>query len=364
VSPVLRPGIAQKRAARNRGLAGRATLRQARQMLRRRFGMRLPRFPRRALPALALGLLARPALAQDRPLRLLVGFPPGGTLDVIARLLAEPLQRDLGRAVIVENRPGGGGRIAAEALAREATDGSVAMLAPNVVTGFFPFLYARLPFDPMADLAPVTMLTDFKFGLAVRAEGAPPDLRGFVAAMKARADGGNYGSLSAGTPSHFLGVLLSREAGLRMQHVPYRGSAPLVAALLAGEVQAGFDNTASLIPLLRDNRLRCLAVTGAGRSPNLPDVPTFAEAGLALGEVERAEFWYGVFASGRTPPDAVAALAAATGRALREPALAARLQALDLVPRPMVPAAFAAAVRADNERWGPVIRATGFTLAD
>jgi tripartite-type tricarboxylate transporter receptor subunit TctC len=320
---------------------------------------------RRALLALPASLLARPTLAQDRPLRLLVGFPPGGTLDIIARLLADPLQRDLGRPVVVENRAGGGGRVAAEALAREAaTDGSVAMLAPNVVTGFFPFLYARLPFDPLVDLAPVTMLTDFKFGLAVRADHPARDLAGFVAAMKARTDGGNYGSLSAGTPSHFLGVLLNREAGLSMQHVPYRGSAPLVTALVAGEVQTGFDNTASLIPQIRDDRLRCLAVTGTGRSPQLPAVPTFAEAGLALGEVERAEFWYGLFAPGRTKSPALAALSAACGRALGDATVAARLQALDLAPRPMAAADFATVVRADNARWGPVIRATGFTLAE
>jgi tripartite-type tricarboxylate transporter receptor subunit TctC len=149
-----------------------------------------------------------------------------------------------------------------------------------------------------------------------------------------------------------------------MQHVPYRGSAPLVTALLAGEVQTGFDNTASLIPHVREGRLRCLAVTGATRSPQMPEVPSVAEAGVPLGEAERAEFWYALFAPGRTNAEAVGRLAAAAGQALRQPALAARLQALDLAPRPMPPADFAALVKADNARWGPVIRASGFTIQD
>jgi tripartite-type tricarboxylate transporter receptor subunit TctC len=324
----------------------------------------MTRLRRRTLLAAPAALLARPAAAQDRPLRLLVGFPPGGTLDIIARLVAEPLQREAaGRAVVVENRAGGGGRIAAEALARDAvTDGSVAMLAPNVVTGFFPHIYARLPFDPLADLAPVTMLCTFKFGLAVRADHPARDLAGFIAWAKAQPGGGNFGSLSAGTPSHFLGALLNRESGTRLQHVPYRGSPPLVTALLAGEVDTGFDNTASLIPQLRDGRLRILAVTGAARSPLLPQIPTFAEAGLALGEVERAEFWYGLYAPGRTTPAATATLARQAAGALRDATVAQRLAALDLEVKTMPPADFAAIVKADSDRWGPVIRATGFTI--
>lgn len=273
----------------------------------------------------APSFLAAPALRANTPLRPLVGFPPGGALDIIARLVAAPMQRAGGGPVIVENRAGGGGRIAAAAVAAAAVaDGSVATLAPSVVTGFFPHIYRNLPFDPLADLAPVTMATTFRFGLAVRADHPAPDLRGFLDAMRARADGGTYGSLSAGTPSHFLGALLNREARLSMQHVPYRGSAPLVTALVAGEVQTGFDNTASLIAQVRDGRLRCLAVTGGTRSPLLPDVPTFAEAGLALGEVERAAFWYGVFAPGRTTPDARAALAARFAEAVQDRAVAAR----------------------------------------
>ncbi|MBS7791062.1 tripartite tricarboxylate transporter substrate binding protein [Roseococcus sp. SDR] len=308
-----------------------------------------------------------PAVAHaqaPRPTRILVGFPPGSGLDLMTRLIAERLPARLNRPVLVENRPGGGSRIAAEALARAPGDGSTLMMAPIVVPVFFPFLYARLPFDPVRDIAPVAMVTSFNFALAVRADHPARNLAEFVAWARAQGDRVSYGSLSAGTPAHFLGVLFNRATGTRMEHVPYRGSGPMVLALLAGEIPCGFTTTASLVPHLQDGSLRALAVTGANRSPLLPDVPRFAETGLDLGEMGEAEMWYGLFAPGSTPSTVIEPIGAATLAVVAEPETTARLRALDVPPRPLGPAAFAAAIQADLARWGPIIRATGFRLED
>lgn len=319
--------------------------------------------PRRA--ALALPLLPLPATAQEaRAQRLLVGFPPGGGLDLLARLLAERAAALGGRPVVVENRAGAGGLVAAEALAQAPGDGGVLMLAPIVVSAFFPFLHRRLSFDPLRDLAPVAMVTSFNFALVVRADHPARDVAGFVTWARAQGDRANYGSISPGTPSHFLGLLFNREAGTALTHVPYRGSAPLQQALLAGEVQASFDTTASVLGQLRAGTMRALAVTGSARSPVLPEVPAFAEAGGALAGLGDAEFWYGLYAPGRTPAALRESLAAPWLAALAESATAQRLAAMDLTPRPMGPEAFAARIAADAARWEPVIRASGFTLGE
>ncbi len=323
-----------------------------------------PRRTRRTVLTASLAALASPALAQARPLRLLVGFPPGASLDLLARLLAEPLAQRLQRPVVVENRAGGGGRVAAEALARAPGDGEMLMAAPIVVPVFFPFLYAHLPFDPGADIAPVAMLTGFSFALAVRRDHPARDLRGFIAWARQKGEAATYGSLSAGTPSHFLGLLFNRATGTALRHVPYRGGAPLTTALLAGEVDAGFPTTAGIAGQLQDGSLRALAVSGATRSPLAPEVPSFAELGAELAEMGRAGLWYGLFAPGRTPAATIATQAEAALAALAEPAVAARLAALDLPPQPQPPATFAATIAADRDRWGPLIRASGFRLED
>lgn len=319
---------------------------------------------RRAL--LAASALPIAARAQDRrPLRMLIGFPPGSGLDLMARLVAERLPAKLGgRPVVVENRAGGGGRIAAEALARLPGDSTAVMMAPIVVPVFFPFLYAHLPFDPLKDIAPVAMVTSFTFALAVRADHPAKSLPEFVAWAREQGDRASYGSLSAGTPAHFLGVMFNRAAGTQMQHVPYRGSGPLVVALLGGELPCGFTTTASMVPHLQSGALRAIAVTGATRSPLLPDVPSFAESGLDLAEMGKAEMWYGLFAPGPTPAETVNATAEAVLSIVAEPDVAQRLVAMDLAPRPLGPVAFSAAIAEDVARWGPIIRSTGFRLED
>lgn len=314
--------------------------------------------------ACAVPALRRAAAQTPRPVRLLVGFPPGASLDLLARLVAEPMAQRLGRPVVVENRGGGGGRVAAEALARAPGDGEWLMAAPIVVPVFFPFLYDRLPFDPATDIAPVAMLTGFSFALAVRRDHPARTLSEFIAWARPRGEVVTYGSLSAGTPSHFLGLLFNRASGTAMRHVPYRGGAPLTTALLAGEVDAGFPTTAGIAGQLQDGSLRALAVSGATRSPLAPDVPSFAELGPELAEMGRAALWYGLFAPGRTPAPVIAAQAEAALAALALPAVAERLRQLDLPPQPEGPAAFAATIAADRARWAPLISASGFRLEE
>lgn len=322
----------------------------------------MQRTGRRALLGASMALPSLATVAQDtRPVRLLVGFPPGGGLDVIARIIAGRLNV-AGRNVFVENRSGGGGLVAAEVLARGPSDGTMIMAAPIVVSAFFPFVHTRLPFDPLRDLAPVTMIGTFNFALIVPADHPARDVAGFVEWARVHGPVVNFGSVSPGTPSHFLGLLFNRIAGTSMVHVPYRGSAPLQAALLGGEVHCAFDTTASTLGQLRDGTLRALAVTGGARTATLPDVPSFAEAGPPLAEMAAAEFWYGLYAPGSTPAATLAQLSEQAGAVLRDPATAARLLDMDLTPRPMTPAAFAAVIAADVARWEPVIKASGFTV--
>jgi tripartite-type tricarboxylate transporter receptor subunit TctC len=314
-----------------------------------------------AWPALTLSGPDAAAAQEGRTTRLLVGFPPGGGLDIIARLLASRLNA-AGQLVVVENRPGAGSLVAAEALAQSPPDGTVLMAAPIVVSAFFPFIHQRLNFDPLKDLAPVSMIGTFNFALVVRADHPARNLAEFVQWARERGTAVNVGSISPGTPSHFLGVLFNRIAGTAMTHVPYRGSSPLQTALLGGEVHCAFDTTASTLGQLRDGAMRALAVTGATRTATLPEVPSFAEAGPPLAEMAGAEFWYGVYAPGRTPEETRNRWATVLGQILREPATAARLLDMDLTPRPMTPAEFGAVIAADAARWEPVIRASGFTV--
>jgi tripartite-type tricarboxylate transporter receptor subunit TctC len=301
---------------------------------------------------------------SDRPVRLVVGFPPGGTLDVLARLVGDGLRKGAAAGVVVENKPGAGSLIAAESVARAAPDGTTLLAAPLVVTSFFPSTHAKLPFDPLRDLVPVAMLGTFRFGLAVADAHPARDLAGFVEHVRRHPGKVSFGSVSAGTPSHFLGVMLNRAAGLDMTHVPYKGGAPALTGLLGGEVEAIFDVVTNTVAQHRSGRLRILAVTGTERSALLPQVPVFRESRLGLREIDEATLWYGFFAPAGTPAATVDRQNREIARAVSDPALRERLDALDIAPASPDPAAFARFVREDSERWGAVIRATGFKVTD
>ena len=322
---------------------------------------------RRVLKLLSLPTLATPyqrVRAAERPLRLVVGFAAGGSLDLIARALAERLRDELGQPVIVENKAGAGSLLAAEAVARAEPDGTTLLIAPVVVTAFFPHLYKKLAFDPLKDLVPVAQLGTFQFALAVGARDPAPDLAAFVRRARANPGKGTFGSVSPGTPSHFLGVMFNRAVGTDLQHVPYKGAAPALTALQGGEIESAFVPAGNVVELQRAGRVKVLAVTGRTRSPMLPDVPTFDEGELALKAMQDASLWYGFFAPARTAPADAERLSAALARALANAEVASRVSKLDVVVAHLPPAEFARVVRRDAEQWGAVIRASGFTLQD
>ncbi len=294
-------------------------------------------------------------------LKIVVGFPSGSGLDVLTRIVAERVRAD-GLTVIVDNRPGGGGRVAAEAVAKSDPDGTVILSAPIVTTAFTPFVFKQLSFDPIRDLAPITRLGNFQFALAVNNEVPAASVRSFIDWVKANPGKVSYGSLSAGTPSHFLGAMFNRAAGTDMTHVPYRGSGPVNIDLQGGQIQAVFNTTVATMELYKAQKIKLLAVTGSQRSQALPDVPTFKELKMNLGEMEDAELWYGFLAPGKTPSVIVQRLNERLTAALKDPEVRRLVTSLDIQVITDTPDDFAKIIASDYRRWGEIIKSTGFTL--
>jgi len=295
--------------------------------------------------------------------RIVVGFPPGGTLDVLGRAVAQAAQEESGITFVVDNQPGAGSLLAAQNVARAQPDGRTLLLAPVVVPAFMPHLYRKMTFDPMADLVPVAELGAFNFALAVGAQLPVKTLAEWVAYVKAHPGKTSFGSFGAGTPSHFVGVMFNRAAGTDTLHVPYKGAAPAIQALLSGEIQAAFLLTGGMVAeQARAGKLRVLAVTGAQRARSLPEVPTFAETGLGLKAMDAASLWYGYFAPKGTPAAEVERLNRLLVGAARSPRVLEVLAREEITPSEAGAAAFAQKVQRDHRQWGEVIRATGFTL--
>jgi tripartite-type tricarboxylate transporter receptor subunit TctC len=330
-------------------------------MVRARF--RAGMFALAALAAL-LGLTPlHPGTARaQEPLKIIIGFPPGSGLDVLTRLIAEQIRLDTGMPIIVDNRAGGGGRIAAEYVAKAEPDGKTILSAPIVTTAFTPFVYKKLSFDPMKDLAPITRLGNFQFALATNNDVPAKSVKDFIAWVRANPGKVNYGSLSAGTPSHFLGVMFNRATGTDMQHVPYKGSSPVNIDLQSGQIQATFNTTVATMQLYKSGKINLLAVTGSERSRALPDVPTFKELKLNLGPMEDAELWYGFLAPGQTPAPVIKELNARIVAALNNPQIREKITNLDIQVVTDTPEEFAKVIANDYKLWGEVIKSTGFSL--
>jgi tripartite-type tricarboxylate transporter receptor subunit TctC len=315
------------------------------------------RFSRRLLLASIL-LPAAAARAQqgpypNRPVRLIVPFPPGGGVDLTARLLADPLARELGQPVVIENRGGAGGTIGVEQMARSAPDGHTLSLtgAGTVTAG--PHL-RRLPYDPLA-LRHVTRLVRMPFVVAVRNELPARTLPEFMALGKAQEI--RWASGGIGTSQHLAGELFKQMSGLRMAHVPYRGTGPALNDLAAGVVDAYFGDPATL-GLIQNGQARAMAVTSPERWPLLPGTPAAAEAVPGY----RAENWYGLAAPPGTPDDIVAFLSEHVRRVLAEPATARRFDEAGLHPAPLPIAEYLAFLRQDSETWGRVVRDGGIRI--
>jgi tripartite-type tricarboxylate transporter receptor subunit TctC len=308
---------------------------------------------RRHLPA----LLASPALAQGRSLRLVVPFPPGGSLDVLTRLVQPRLAERMGSVVLIENRAGAGTIIGTDAVAKAAADGGTALMIANSFT-INATLARNPPFDARRDFTGVASL-GFNPHVLVAAPGfAPRSVAEVVAAARAAPGTIAYASFGNGTSAHLGGESFKRAAGIELQHIPYRGAAPALADVMGGQVPLMFSNLPEALPLIREGRVRAIALSNPGRVPSLPDTPTFDEAGVP-GVVSNS--WFGMVARAESPPAALDALAAAVNATLAEPAMIERFNELGVTPRPMLRPAFDTFMREEIENNARIIRATAIT---
>jgi tripartite-type tricarboxylate transporter receptor subunit TctC len=324
------------------------------------------RFGTLALAA-AVAPPAGPALAQrrpllDRPARMIVGYPPGGPTDAIARLCAERLRGVYAPQVIVENRPGAAGRLGVETARAAAPDGTTMLMTPATVLTIFPHVYgAALRYDPVADFAPVTPIGASPYVFVVRADHPARDLAGFAAWARRQPDAVPFASPAAGAGPHFVGVRMAGLLGIAMTHVPYRGTAPALQDLLAGQVPGLVVQVGNAAELHRAGQVRILAVSAPARLPQLPEVPTFAELGHPA---MTGEEWFGVLLPAQAAPNVVAALHEAILAAVAHPEFQQGLARQDFRVFTLPPAEFAALIAREREAWRAVVAASGFRPDD
>ena len=322
---------------------------------------------RSALSVLAIvatlvwAVLAPAALAQAQadkpPLRILVGFPPGGSADVIARLLAERLPAPLGgQNVVVDNKPGAAGRIAIEALKVAAPDGNTVVIMPNGPVVLFPLVFRKLGYDPVKDLAPISQLASFQFGVVSGPKSNVKSVAEMLAKAKADPATASYASSGNGTVPHFLGLMIGDAAGVALQHVPYQGGAPAMNALMGGHIGYNIDVISESLEQHRAGKVRVIAVTGAQRSPQLPEVPTLREQGVLMD----ASAWFAMYGPGTLPAATAQRLSSAVQAALKDSALQARLGALGLDTVGSTPEQLAAVQRTDLAKWTKPVKDSGF----
>ena len=299
------------------------------------------------------------APAQDafpsRPVHLLVPFAPGGAVDIVARTLGEELSKRWSQAVVVEDRPGAGGVVASEAAAKAAPDGYTLII---VATGHAlnPHLYAKLPYDTFNDFTPLSLIGTSPNMLLVRADSPFKTLADLIAAARAQPGQISYGHAGNGTSPHLAGELLKYMAKIDITPIPYKGGAPALADLIGGHIPATFNNIPESIAQVMAGTVRPLGVTTAMRSPVLPDVPTIAESGLPGFDTG---VWWGLLGPGGLPTELTTKLARDCIDAVKTPTMTARLLALGATPIGSPPADFAALIRADYDKWGPIIKAAG-----
>ncbi len=311
-----------------------------------------------ALAWSALATFTLPAQAQsDKTLRVLVGFPAGVSIDVVTRIVTEKMKDELRRPVIVDNRAGAGGRVAAELLKAAAPDGNTVMITPIVVPVLAPMVFSKLNYNPETDFAPVGKVCDFAFALAVPAQAPIKTLKDYAAWLKANPQQANFGSPAAGSLPHFFGVMLGNALGVDMVHVPFNGGAALQSAVLGGHAPAGIDVVLEWQQNARAGKVVVLATSGAQRSRIMPDVPTFKEQGF--GDLV-GQGWFAMYAPARTPAAAIEEINRALNKALALPEVRERFAALGLEAAAGSPADLKAAMVEDTRRWAPVVRKSGF----
>ncbi len=310
----------------------------------------------RALVLSLLLLSSVHALAQERTLRILVGFPAGASLDSMTRLLADRMKDTLGHPVLVENRPGAGGRIVMQALKAAPADGSVIVMTPLVTVVTAPHVYKDLGYDAFRDFAPIAHTADFLFAFSVGPSVPAKTLAEYIALVKSDPKWGNYSSAAPGSLPHFFSILFADKAGVKMNHVGYKGTAQALTDLFGGQIAAFMGTAGDAGPHHKGGKMRALATSGAKRAEQLPDVPTFRELGY---DIEGAG-WYAAYGPAAMPKEAIERVSKAMIAAVKSPELKARFDTLGIVPTGHPPAELARIQKRDYELWGPVIRASGF----
>jgi len=304
--------------------------------------------------AIVLVALSAAAQAQSYParsVRMLVGFPPGGGTDIMARVVGQKLSESLGQQIVVENRPGAGGNIAAEAAAKAAPDGYTLMMGHVAPIAIAPALYPKLPYDPLRDFAPITYVAWSPNVLVVYPGLPAQNVRALIALAKSRQL--RFASSGNGTIQHLAAVSFAQAAGIDMLHVPYKGSSQAAVDLLSGQVDLNFDSVPSVINFVKQDKLRALAVTTKARSAQMPEVPTLAESGLPGFDFST---WWGLFAPAGTPRDAVAKMSAETVRLLKLAETREKLANVGAEPGGGSPEEFASFIRGEIAKWGKVVR--------
>ncbi|MBM3568350.1 MAG: ABC transporter substrate-binding protein [Alphaproteobacteria bacterium] len=321
----------------------------------------MPSLRTHCIVAILAGLIAAPTLAQDKPIRVLVGYPAGGTSDIVPRLIAERVKDRLGQTMVVENRVGAAGQIAAQQVKAAPADGSVLLFTPFAATVIAKFTYPKLAYDPDKDFVPVSFAGHTPIALAVGPQLGVGSLRDFSGWAKANAAKASYGSPAAGSAPHFLGLLFAREAGIELVHAAYRGSPPAVNDTAAGHIAATVTVLSDLLAPHKAGRIKVLAVASEGRSALAPDLPTFRE--LGYGNVVGTTI-YGYHAPAGTPAAVVARLSEAINAAVRAPDLASRFADMGFDPVGDGAEAYGRLLAAESAKWGPIIKASGFTASD
>ena len=319
-------------------------------------------FRMRAIGTLAIAAcaLAAPFAAQaqaypNKPVRMILAFPPGGPTDIVARVIAQKLTEQLGQQVVVDNKPGAGGNIAAEQVAKSPTDGyTIFYNTSAIVIG--PALYAKVNYDTLKDFAPVALTAAIPMVLMVNPQLPAKSVKEFIDLAKSKPGQLNYSSSGTGTITHLASAMFSTQAGIQTQHVPYKGSAPALIDLAAGQVQFMTDTINTGLPYIKDGRMRGLAVTSLKRSVVLPELPTFHESGLTGFD---AAAWQGIVVPTGTSQEIITRLNTETNRALQNPDVRARLAAQGADTLGGTPAEYAAYIRSEMPRWAKAIKDSG-----
>jgi tripartite-type tricarboxylate transporter receptor subunit TctC len=328
----------------------------------------MTRFTRRAAlsaAVLALSLTGVAVCAQtawpNKPVKILVPFTPGGTTDILARAVAPDLSKAFGQQFVVENKGGAGGNLGTEIVAKSAGDGYTLLMGTVGTHGINRALYAKLPYDPFKDFAPITLVAGVPNVMVVNAEKAAANkintVNDFIKYAKANPGKLNMASSGNGTSIHLAGELFKSQTGTFMAHIPYRGSGPALLDLAAGNMDVMFDNLPSAMQLIKGGKLKALAVTSSQRSAALPDVPTVEEAAGLKGF--EASSWFGLLAPAGTPPDVVSRIQQEVAKSLATPAMKERLATLGAIPSGNTPAQFAALIESEHKKWAEVVKASG-----